>query len=1032
MIKRFARRSCFAAVLFCTLLFCTLFMSMTVSRAEDTETPDAVATPYAAAADSIAAFLPEKPLGLGYPITDRDAWNALRTRYPKDAERVVKDAEKLLSTPIPDASESLYKDYYQTGNRSRYQAVNSARASRLSTLVIAECLTNDGKFLPAIEASIADHLAYPSWVLPAHDRNAEIYDGKAIYTDLASTAFSWELATTDYWLGERLQATTREKIRSEIERRTFAPYRKSLMGGDKYNWWINTENNWNAVCHAGVVGAALTLLESPKDRAFYVAAAAKKSEKFMDGFTPDGYCSEGMGYWNYGFGNFVDMAETVRRATRGKIDWIRDMPKVRSVALFGPRMEISSGIYGAFADCAISAKPDALLLSLLNERLHLGLVGYDLRVAPSLPRNPVSLGLFGFSAPDESNVADADVATTADEAAAETDAIGGIRECFSDAGVCVLRPEADVKSGKMCTQRTDQLAMIVKGGHNAEMHNHNDVGSYTITLGGKSPILDPGGEIYTARTFSGKRYESSALNSFGHGVPRIAGQLQKTGAAAKGVLQKNIFMGVEDLLYFDLTSAYDVPTLKQAARVFTFNRQLEQTEASSPMSKALQIPDGGKVQIADIVEFTEPNTFETAFLSYEKWEKLTDGDAAKEFVFRVGDGDAAVRVTMSAASQSEDPNQRLRFTADTINEDMMSRQKPTRFGFALTQPAIRASIRMIVTKWTDAAETTETTKTIAESVESAKTDQAVESAETAKVAEPQPTDWLSTQGRGVFMHFLPGTPDDFQKVEAFDVEALADQLAAVGAEYFVLTIYQNSGWFNAPNAEYDSVVGWQSGERCATRDLPMELADALAKRNIRLMLYVTAQTPNRDTKAQRAYGLQEGAADQPIDVEFAKKWANVFQEWSDRYGTKVSGWWVDGCYEWVHFNDEIGQIYVDALKHGNPQAVVALNPGVLRPEWKSSNYTAGEINEPLGIQIDGRWTDGQQVQILTFLGNSWGQPNCRYTDEQWIEWIRAIRLKGGAVTLDANSNMDPNAGAIGRLNDEQFRQLQSIFRAVQE
>lgn len=1001
MIKRLASSASFIIMFFCTFY-------MTDCLAADT------ATPYDAAADSIAGFLPEKPQGLGYPITDRDAWNAVRSQYPKDVERIVKDAEKLITTPIPEAPESLYKDYYQTGNRTRYQAVNSARSGRLSTLVIAECLMNEGKFLPAIEASLADHLAYPSWVLPAHDQNAEIYDGKAVYADLASTAFSWQLATTDYWLGERLQPATRAKIRSEIERRTFAPYRKSLMGGDKYNWWINTENNWNAVCHAGVVGAALALIDLPKERAFYVAAAAQKSEPFLNGFTSDGYCSEGLGYWNYGFGNFVDMAETVRRATRGNVDWIREMPKVRTVALFGPKMEISSGIYGTFADCAISAKPDSLLLSRLNEQLHLGLPGYSLRLAPSLPWNPVGLGLFGFPVPERSNATDAnaehstdsvekvvDSASTTD-LAADASSVGGIRETFPDAGVYVFRPEMDSEHGKTCTQRTDQLAMIVKGGHNAEMHNHNDVGSYTITLGGKSPILDPGGEIYTSRTFSGKRYESNALNSFGHGVPRIAGKLQKTGAAAKGIMQRNLFTDVEDVIYFDLTSTYDVPTLKQASRVFTFDRRLGQTKEAQRKSDMMQTPDGGLIRIVDIVEFTEPNTFETAFLSYEKWEKLTEGDEAKELEFRIGEGAAAVRVTVSAATQADDANQRLRFTADTIDEDMMSCQKPTRFGFALTQPATQLGIRVVVKKWTESTDS------------------------------QRMTDWLSANGRGVFMHFLPGSSEDLQQVESFDVEALADQLAAVDAQYFVLTIYQNSGWFNAPNAEYDTVVGWQPGERCAKRDLPMELADALAKRNIRLMLYVTAQTPNRDTQAQRAYGLKEGPADQPIDVAFAKKWAKVFQEWSDRYGTKVCGWWVDGCYEWVNFNDEIGQIYGAALKHGNPQAIVALNPGVLRPEWKPSDYTAGEINEPLGIAMDGRWSQGQQVQILTFLGDSWGRPNCRYTDAQWTEWMHTIRAKGGAVTLDANSNMNPDAGAIGRLNDEQFRQLQSIFRAVQE
>jgi len=32
----------------------------------------------------------------------------------------------------------------------------------------------------------------------------------------------------------------------------------------------------------------------------FAAAAEKYVENFLAGFTPDGYCSEGLGYWNYG------------------------------------------------------------------------------------------------------------------------------------------------------------------------------------------------------------------------------------------------------------------------------------------------------------------------------------------------------------------------------------------------------------------------------------------------------------------------------------------------------------------------------------------------------------------------------------------------------------------------------------------------------------------------------------------------------------------------------------------------------------
>ncbi|MDO4557443.1 MAG: alpha-L-fucosidase [Planctomycetia bacterium] len=976
------------------LVMGALILSSVVMATENT---GAAGTEYEVRAAQIATLLPERPRGPGAPVSDRTMWDAVRTTYAKDAAAIIAVAEKIVDQPIPEAPEDLYRDYYKTGNRSRYQSVCGSRNSRISQLVIAECLENRGRFLPAIEAALDDFLTYPSWVLPAHDRNADIYDGRKIYCDLESTTASWRLATVDYWLQDRLSPEIRTKIRTELQRRTFEPYRKSLAENDRDNWWIRTENNWNAVCHAGVVGAALAILEDPSDRAFFVAAAEEKSEIFLNGFTADGYCSEGIGYWNYGFGAFVDMAETLYLVTEGRLDWFTRWPKIRTVAMFGPKMEISHGICGAFADCAIHAKPDSRMVSTLNRRLNPGSVERAQVRTPSLPREPVPLGLYAFPEPviavSPENIASRtgtdpgnDVGTTAPQ-------IGGPRDVFPDAGVYLFRPLA--KGEQTSTQRTDHLAMIVKGGHNAEMHNHNDVGSYTITLGGKAILPDPGGEIYTARTFSAKRYESNALNSSGHPVPVIAGKLQKTGVHAKGVIvdSESAKDGSMERITIDLTSAYDVSTLKRAVREVGFFRESEDR----------RVPEGGVIVITDSALFSTPEMFGTAFLSYEKWEKLTEGDESEEFIFRIGEGDSAVRVVVTAdGSEHGDPS--LKFTVTTIDEDMMSRQKPIRFGFTTASATEKATITIRVEKWN--------------------------APDTRRVD----TDWMAEAGCGVFMHFLPGTPEQFAMVDRFDVETLADQLEQIGTKYFVFTIYQNSGWLNAPNVEYDRVLGRKAGDRCAKRDLPMELAGALAKRGIRLMLYVTAQTPNRDPAAQRAYGLKEGAADQPIDVRFAEKWADVFREWSDRYGDKVSGWWVDGCYEWVNFNDEIGEIYSESLRHGNPHAIVAFNPGVLRNEWATSDYTAGEVNEPLAITIDGRFTVdvGHQRHFLTFLGNAWGRTECRYTSEQWIGWITKIRAQSGAVTLDAHSNMDPALGPIGTLRQEQLEQLKAISAGVKE
>lgn len=291
------------------------------------------------------------------------------------------------------------------------------------------------------------------------------------------------------------------------------------------------------------------------------------------------------------------------------------------------------------------------------------------------------------------------------------------------------------------------------------------------------------------------------------------------------------------------------------------------------------------------------------------------------------------------------------------------------------------------------------------------------------------TDWLKEAQLGAFMHFLPGDPGSFAKVNDFDVNALAGQLEAMGAKYFVFTLGQNSGWFNAPNATYDRITGYRAGERCALRDLPLELSRALEPKGIRLMLYLPCQTPNRDARAQRAFGLAEGPKDQSIDVAFAAKWADVIREWSLRYGKKVSGWWFDGGYVGVKFNEDIARLYAAAVKAGNPQAIATFNPGVKLIRYtEAEDYTAGELNEPFDLVPSGRWVAGSQWHALTFLGATWGKRDVRYPTGRWREWFQKVRAGGGAVTLDMGPNWLAADGPIGSVAEAQARQFQEIAK----
>jgi hypothetical protein len=592
----------------------------------------------------VAALLAERPASFGVPISNRSAWRKLRKN--DSFRRKISDAQELLDKPIPDLPDDLYLDFSRTGNRTRWQRVSGRRRGRINTLVMAECLENEGRFLPAFEKLVRALCAERTWVMPAHDARLTNFHGREVDIDLGSSMLAWSLATADYLLGDKLSPETRRLIRDNLEKRIFQPYRDMVSGKRKKNWWMTTTNNWNAVCLAGVTGSALAVLDSAEARAFYIAAAEDYSKNFLKGFTDDGYCSEGLGYWNYGFGYYVMLSEMILQATDGKVDLMQD-EKARQAAGFGSRIEIANGVYPAFADCSIRAKPSSSLMYYISRHLGLGLRSWE-------AADPVSSGgslyqSMMYSFPNSASKA---------RLARSSSSGSGIRSWFDQAGVLICRPASDSSS---------RLAVALKGGHNNEHHNHNDVGSFVVVLGDEPLLLDPGGEVYTARTFSSRRYDSNVLNSFGHPVPRVADKLQRTGSRARGKIVRHEFTDSTDTLILDISSAYDVPELRKLERTFVYSRS-----------------GAGSLTVTDEVTFSRPCDFGTALVTFDKWKQVSSSSLT------IYDQQEALSVNIAVSGAG------FEIKPETIKEDVSGGRLPTRLGVNLTRPVTHAVISLTI------------------------------------------------------------------------------------------------------------------------------------------------------------------------------------------------------------------------------------------------------------------------------------------------------------------------------------------------
>jgi len=617
-----------ALVWFWLFVWSALWPANSVSAAEKID---------AARIQEIAAMLPAQPAGFAWPITNRAAWHQLAAN-PAFSDTVT-TAAGLLAKPLPEQPDSLFLEYSKNGNRTHWQDVAFERRGRIAKFTLAEAFENQGRFLPALEATIAALCAEKTWVYPAHDGGLKNFRGEEIVPELGATGLAAELAEADFVLGDKLSPATRRLIRDNVRRRVLVPFRDSVEGRRQPPLhWLFVRMNWNAVCVGNTVFAALALEPSRGDRAFYAAAGERYIKYFLSGFGPDGYCAEGIGYWNYGFGHFILLTEALRQATGGKMDLFEG--DAIAPALFCRHAEIFPGIFPTIADCSPGTRPSPQLTAYVCGRL--GLNAGQNKLVGDAKNLPLTLLLASL----DGNLPRAH-----------------ITEKFSDDPLRSFFPDGGVLISRTATAVEPPMAVVLKGGNNNEPHNHNDVGSFSVVVGTNLVVCDPGGEVYTKRTFSAHRYDSKVLSSFGHAVPVIAGELQRAGREARGVILETNFTAAADMLALDIRSAYAVPDLEKLIRTFVFQREPK-----------------ASLEVRDEVKFSKPQAFETALVT---WGKIKIINAT---TLEIADGNSGVRVVIDTQGRA------FRLKQETIDEDVHSKRKPVRLGIALDEQVAAATV----------------------------------------------------------------------------------------------------------------------------------------------------------------------------------------------------------------------------------------------------------------------------------------------------------------------------------------------------
>lgn len=543
----------------------------------------------------IEKMLPDQPQGLGRPITDRTAWDSISAIFGRDS--IIARAERVMAAPMPEWSDSLYLEFFTSGVRPPGERMMDARHSRLAPLVFGECTENRGRFIPAIEATIAELLSDPSWMRSAHDWNADAFHGRRNEVDLPVAGYGHAIAEAFYLLGDRLPSDLRTKAIEVLRVKIFNPMQIALeKGNNNTAVWLTNTNNWNAVCLSGVTGTALSILPSKAERALYVAVAEYYSQSSLLGYTDDGFCSEGLGYFNYGFDHYIILREEIMQATGGRIDLFAS-PKMRNIATYSLDFEINNGVYPANSDCKIGTSVAPHIVWYCNRSLGLGIEAYnDLNVKFRSPQGmgsmvPSMLYLFPNSASNREAVRGGNTEPM-------------LRKYFDNAGMLICRPAPNSKSA------TPAIAAAFKGGHNNEHHNHNDIGSFTIVVGDEMIMGDPGRPYhYAGAMWTDKRYDFLTIGSWGHPTPVVDGSLQSPGAEAAAIVAQTNFTDRNDRFTLDLSKGYpSCKKLEKLTRTFTYSRE-----------------GAGMVTMQDSFRMSEAGTFETALTTLGTWSVESDG-----------------------------------------------------------------------------------------------------------------------------------------------------------------------------------------------------------------------------------------------------------------------------------------------------------------------------------------------------------------------------------------------------------------------
>ena len=447
--------------------------------------------------------------------SDRAGWDELLGEWK---DEFIARGEKALAQEWKVTTATDYLTYYRGGSQGDAAASVNSNSMGIVDLFFAELADGKGRYIDQLMNGVFAMCEATTWVLSHHLylQKSQHYFPQSFDNaiDLVCGDVGSVLAWVYYYFHEefdKIEPEISRRLYEELDKRIMTPYlTETHFGwkGDKFDPQTDQLNNWTPWCNVNCL-QVFALLEKDMDRFAKATYMTMESvDKYLNNITGDGCCDEGPSYWYQGPAKNFEYLLFLKWITGGGVDAL-DNPMIKRMGEYITSSVIGNGWVVNFSDASARGGGSPLVIYNYGKGVDSPLMtryaAYLLDGKP-LPavRDRFIIRMF------YSLLVKEDLKKETPELLTEP------YTWYPETQICYMREK-------------DGFFVASKGGHNAQSHNHNDIGTVSLYYKAIPFLIDAGVGTYITKTFSPQRYEIWSMQANYHNVPMLNGIPEKEG-----------------------------------------------------------------------------------------------------------------------------------------------------------------------------------------------------------------------------------------------------------------------------------------------------------------------------------------------------------------------------------------------------------------------------------------------------------------------------------------------------------------------